>query len=602
MSAAKDNFLQEDEQEDHKGLKGLSDIRSLFFIFRYSRGHMPGLVIALFFIFISSLMAIWSTRYIGIMVEDVFIPKSWDKAVYPISMILGLEGFAMLIHWQGRRLLARHASYTLLNVREALLNHLCILPMSFYDHQPQGRIVTRLTHDVEGLEEFFTASLGRLINAVFVGTTATYAIFFSNWKIGAIIVLSMIPALIFIFSTRENIRSLNRRISKHSGQINAQLSEFINGIEVIRSLGLEDWSQKIFKEKVDAQEKTLMESNLYYAWTRPIVAFLCTFPLVTLVWFGGKMVLAHTLAVGLFVAIIRYTERFANPVLIIAWEVHIIQKAFANAERLSLFLAHKTENEIFDGDGHIRTGPLEGKIDFRHVKMSYGLNQTALNDVSFSIRKGEKIGFVGRTGSGKTTTVGVLARLYPFQSGELLIDDRPIQEYQRDFLRSQIGYIGQDVIIFHGTLRENLDFSKRFNDADLTVAMEMTGLAQTIKCRDALLDFEVLENGNNLSVGQKQLLSITRILLLGPSILIMDEATANVDPEMEHLVHRAVHKVMIGRTCLLIAHRLNTLSECDRILVFKNGQVVEEGPPSVLANRPGAFQELAQAALLPTVI
>ena len=198
--------------------------------------------------------------------------------------------------------------------------------------------------------------------------------------------------------------------------------------------------------------------------------------------------------------------------------------------------------------------------------------------------------------------MGVLARLYPFQSGELLIDDRPIQEYQRDFLRSQIGYIGQDVIIFHGTLRENLDFSKRFNDADLTVAMEMTGLAQTIKCRDALLDFEVLENGNNLSVGQKQLLSITRILLLGPSILIMDEATANVDPEMEHLVHRAVHKVMIGRTCLLIAHRLNTLSECDRILVFKNGQVVEEGPPSVLANRPGAFQELAQAALLPTVI
>ncbi len=595
------NFVQADEQEDHKGLKGLSDIRSLFFIFRYSRGHLKGLIWALVLIFLSSLMAIWSTRYIGIIVEEVFIPKSWDKAAYPISMILGLEGLAMFAHWQGRRLLARHASYTLLNVREALLNHLCVLPMNFYDHQPQGRIVTRLTHDVEGLEEFFTASLGRLINAVFVGATATYAIFFSNWRIGVVIVASMIPAVIFIFSTRGNIRALNRRISKHSGQINAQLSEFISGIEVIRALGLEEWSQKIFKSKVDDQENTLLESNLYYAWTRPVVAFLCTFPLVTLVWFGGKMVLDHTLAVGLFVAIIRYTERFANPVMIIAWEVHIIQKAFANAERLSLFLSHKTENDVFAGDGTIHSGPLLGKIEFKNVQMSYDTGQIALNDVSFSIRTGEKIGFVGRTGSGKTTTVGVLARLYPFQGGELLIDDRPIQDYQRDFLRSQIGYIGQDVIIFHGTMRENLDFSKRFTDEHLIYAMDMTGLSHTIKTKEKLLDFEVLENGNNLSVGQKQLLSITRILLLAPSILIMDEATANVDPEMEGLVHRAVHKVMIGRTCLLIAHRLNTLAECDRIMVFKNGRIVEEGPPSVLANSAGAFQELAHAALLPTV-
>lgn len=615
-------FLQADEQEERQSFIGLSDFRSLLFIFKYARESWAGLTWALILIFISSIMAIVSSRFIGNLVEEVFIPKKWEGAWIYISMIVGLEALAILFHWQGRRLLSKHASYTLYNLRKALLNHLCLLPMSFYDRQPQGRIVTRLTHDVEGLEEFFTNSLGRIINAIFVGTTAVYAIFYTNWKVGFAVVLAMVPAFIFIHATRNTIRGLNRSISRHSGMINAQLSEFISGIEVIRALGLEGWSKHVFDKKVNEQENSLLEANSYYAWSRPLVAFLCTLPLVALVGFGGHLVIAGALAIGPFVALVRYTERFTNPIMIIAWEVHIIQKAFANAERISLFLAHEIEDQYF-GDqarGHgVKVGhSFKGDVVFDNVSMEYGNGKNALESVSFHIHPGEKIGLVGRTGSGKTTTVALLARLYRYNKGHISIDGQEISLYDRDYLRSQIGYIGQDVIIFHGSLRENLDFSGRKATEDIVKAVKETGLAKTLihtqrhllgdrrlenlsdSAFQSLLEMEILENGANLSVGQRQLISITRVLLLAPSILIMDEATANIDPAMEAIIHTAVHRIMEGRTCLLIAHRLNTLSECDRIFVFSDGRLIEQGAESELVAMNGHYAKLKLASANPS--
>lgn len=592
----KNAYLMADDQDESRLYeKELGDYGSFKILYNYARPYHLQILFALALIFISSLLAIYSAKLMGDLIEKGLIAKVLNRSIGYALAIIALEVGSIFFIWYGRKILAESASRVIYTVRKHLFSKLQDLPLQYYDRQPQGRIVTRVTHDVEGIEEFFTSSLGNLISATMMTILAVIAMLATDLKLGFIMTVAILPSLYFMIKTKDFLKNSNRRVSKFSSTINAKLSENLNGMDVIRSFGLEKWSMNNFNQTVDDYLYAQLKGNLLFAWSMPLVSFLATIPLIGLVWYGGKGVIEGIFSIGLFISFVRYYERFFNPMMLLSREIHIVQQAFTSTERVMGFLSEEDEEKILINDGDIKLTHLEGDIKFENVSMKYTEGTWVLHNLNFHIKTGEKIGLVGKTGCGKSSTVSLLSRLYEFQKGEIKIDNIPIRHFNRHALRDQIGFVSQDAIIFKGTLRENLSCDDRLTDQELIDAAMNTGLVRALSKEGFKLEMEILESGVNLSAGQRQLLSLTRVLLKNPSILILDEATANIDPLYEQLIHDAVMKIMVNRTCLIIAHRLDTLKQCDRIFVFNGGELVEEGRLDDLLSRENYFFGLHHA-------
>lgn len=588
-----DKFLSIDDQDesvvDKKQYKLLA---SFLFLYRYTKGQRVKLYTAVVLLLLFSTTAMYSGRAIGELIGEGLVKRNWDMAIKFSIIVIICEILSLVLNYYGRVLLVNSAGQVVFAIREALFEKLPKLPMSFYDRWPRGRIVTRLTHDVEGVESFFSGSLGRVLNSLFLAFASMTAMLMTDVHLAIILILSMFPAMLLVFVTRNYVDKLNRTMSMYSSQVNSKLNEFLDGIYVIRSFGLEGWSHSIFESTVNKHVDATLKSNMFYSFTNPAISFLCGLPIVLLVYFGGRDVLAGTMSIALFVAFLRYAERFFNPVMMLFREIHVILQAFTSVQRVSNFLREKNEDELFESNSDVVDHLIKGDIEFRNVWMSYSEENWSLRDVSFNISKGQKIGIVGTTGSGKSTMISVLARLYDFNKGEILFDGVSIRKFNITKLRDQIGLVSQDVIIFQGTLRENLSVDPNLNDEEILRVCKLTGLLQVMKNTKLTLDSQITDGGVNLSAGEKQVISLTRVCLLGPSILILDEATANVDPYYEKILHDGIESVMMDKTTFIIAHRLDTIEHCDLILVFEAGELREFGSPSELKNSSGLFDRL----------
>ncbi|HLE11441.1 MAG: hypothetical protein A2504_17485 [Bdellovibrionales bacterium RIFOXYD12_FULL_39_22] len=591
------DFIHADEQDESQIQKNrLSDIKAFISLWDFALGQRMGLAIAIGIIFLGAISSIISARTIGDLVEHGLIAKNYHRAWQFAGVVLVFSLLGIGLSWVGRRRLATNAEQIILNVRKRLFDHIQLLPMSFYDHQPQGRIVTRITHDVEGIEEFFSSSLGMFIMSVLRIFIAVVAMLVTHWKLGVILILSMIPPVSFIFIMRNRTKMAMRKNSKNSSAINARLSEYINGMEVIRTHGLEEWSAKMYNHKVLAFVNSTLDANLLFAWTRPLTIYFCSLPLVMLVWFGGKAVLAGAITVGVFVSYLKYSENFINPIMNIARDFHLVLQAFTNAERITSFLSAQREEVALGPDGVLSSFAMKGEIKINALSMEYEKGVPVLSNIDLEIAAGQTVGFVGTTGCGKTSTVSLLTRLYEFQQGQILIDGVDIRLFNRNFLRSKIGFVSQDVTIFRGSLRTNLVVGGIRSDEAILAACQHTGLWGVMQKNRLTLNSLILEDGVNLSTGEKQLVALTRVLLNDPQILILDEATANIDPGYEKIIQEAVNLLMKDRTCIIIAHRLDTLKHCERIFVFDKGRVVEQGSLLDLSTKEGgSFYKLKQA-------
>jgi len=591
----KSYLMIDDQDESMISQKGIGDRKSFMALMKFAAPFKKDIIISLIIMMSSSLMAIISSKLMGNFIEDGLIKKDLKWSIIFTTFIILLEIASIWAIWFSRKTLGQSASKVIFSIRSELFKKLQNLPMNYYDRQPQGRIVTRITSDVEGIEEFFTSSLGNLLSAVMTTVFSLAAMILTDFKLGTIMLLGVIPSIVIMYFTKNLLRDSNRRVSKFSSAINAKLSEYISGIDVIRSMGLEAWSMKNFDRTIDDYLKAQLRGNLLFAWSMPVVIFCASIPLIGLVWFGGVGVLKGTLSLGIFISFVRYYERFFNPMMLLSREIHVVQQAFTSTERVMSFLNEADEDSILINNGKMKVDHLEGDIKFQNVYMSYADKNWVLKNLNFHISPGEKIGFVGKTGCGKSSTVALLSRLYEFQEGEILIDDVPIRNFDRHSLRDRIGFVAQDAVIFKGSLRENLSTNGELTDQTLLDAAKETGLVRAFTKSGFNLDMEILEGGSNLSVGERQLVSLTRVLLKNPSILILDEATANIDPYYEELISSAIMKIMKSRTCLIIAHRLDTLKECDRIFVFNQGELVEEGSLIDLIEQKNYFYHLHHA-------
>lgn len=594
--ATKNAYLMADDQDESRiSEKGLGDYKSFLTLLKYAKPFHFQIAGALSLIFLSSFFAIYSAKLLGDLLEKGLIARNLNSSIQYAASIMGLEIGSIYFIWQGRKILAESASRVIFIVREQLFSKLQELPLQYYDRQPQGRIVTRITHDVEGIEEFFTSSLGNLVSAIIMTILAVIAMIVTDLRLGLIMTVAILPSLYLVFKTKDFLKDSNRRVSKFSSAVNAKLSEYLNGMDVIRNFGLEKWTMNKFDQSVDDYLYAHLRGNMLFAWCLPLVSFCATIPLIGLVWYGGLGVLNGVFSVGLFISFVRYYERFFNPMMLLSREIHVVQQAFTSTERVMSFLNETDEEKVLINNGKMTLTHLEGDIKFENVFMQYSEGDWILKNLNFHIRPGEKIGLVGKTGCGKSSTVSLLSRLYEFQMGEVKIDDISIRNFDRHALRNQIGFVSQDAIIFMGSLRENLSCDDQLPDQVLIDASKTTGLIRALSKEGFNLDMKILEGGLNLSVGQRQLISLTRVLLKNPSILVLDEATANIDPYYEEIIHEAVMKMMSKRTCLMIAHRLETLKQCDRVLVFNKGELVEEGSLEELISQRNYFYKLHHA-------
>ena len=576
-------------EKDDYHLEG--SIKDLFFgLLEFLAPFKRKFIFSIFLIFLSSFFAMSSARLIGLLVDEGLLKKNWEVSLNYAGLVILFEAITLFTLWWGRNALVEASSKSLLGIRKKIFYQIKLISLSYFDKQPEGRTVTRMTYDVESLEEFFSGSLGRLLNAFILFFASTVAMLFTNFSLGIILILGLAPAFMLTLLSRKKVRFLNHRISRYNSDLNAKLSEFLRGVITIRIFGWEKWSLKKYEEGIVKHREAFLEANSFYAWNRPLTNFLCGLPLILLFWFGGKQVLSGALAVGVFVAFIRFCERFSTPLASVTREIHQIQQSLTSAERIISFLKARTEKEDLGPDGERGKGPVKGLIEFKNISMFYRSDFWVLKNLSFTLSPGEKIGLVGQTGSGKSTTLSLLARLYPFQKGTILIDGVPIEKYQRSFLRKSIGVVSQTALFFKGSIRDNLFLENHSSEMEL----EALGFSEWMDSKGLSLDSAILENGSNLSEGEKQFISLARVIILNPSILILDEATASMDVKREEKVQRALNKLVSKKTCIIVAHRIHTLRGCDRILVFKEGKLVEEGTHEELIEKQKEFYNLAK--------
>lgn len=495
--------------------------------------------------------------------------------------------------------LLNHASQKIVyTMREALFDHLQRMNLGFFDKNPVGRLVTRVSNDMNNINEMFTSVLITSLKDFFLLGGTVIVMMMINTKL-AVISLSTVPIIIIAASVfRRKARAVQREVKVKLARINATLSENINGMKIIQIFNKQEGIFKAFDEINEDYLKSSVAETRVYAVFRPSMNLVYSISLSLLLWFGGNDAIKGIVDLGVLVAFISYTQQFFRPIMDLSEKFNIFQSSMASAERVFMLLDE--ENPI-DNPVHpviIGEDDFQGKIEFKDVWFSYtddpqSDDDYVLKGVSFSVQKGETIALVGSTGSGKTTIISLLSRFYDIQKGEILLDGIDIRDMDLGSLRRKIGIVLQDVFLFSGDIKGNIRLREEAISLDKiqTVASYVNADTFISKLPKAY-DEPVVERGATLSAGQRQLLSFARALVFEPKILILDEATSNIDTETELLIQDAIQKMIHKQTTIIVAHRLSTIQHADKILVMSKGEIRETGTHQELLNKGGIYYDL----------
>ncbi len=477
------------------------------------------------------------------------------------------------------------------DLRSQIFRHLQSLSLRFFDKNPVGRLMTRVTSDIESLNQMFTQGIVTIFGDIFLLLGIVGALIYMNVKL-ALWTFSVIPILFVItFIFRLRVREAFRNIRKWVARINTYVQENITGMPVVQVFNRADKNFEQFKtinlEHTRAQIKTVF----YYALFYPAIELAGAFALALVIWRGGIYRQEDAISFGALVAFIQYAQMFFRPISDLSEKYNILQQAMASSERVFKLL--DTKPLIYNGVNAHRHSPLRGKIEFNKVCFSYDGGEEILKDISFKLEPGESAAVVGHTGAGKTSLINVLARHYDIHSGSVTIDDIPIRQWDLKSLRGQMAIVLQDVFLFSGTIKDNIRLgNKSITDDRVRWAAEQVNAHSFIEKLPKQYDTEVKERGVTLSMGQRQLISFARALVINPRILVLDEATSSIDTETECLIQAALEKLMQGRTSIVIAHRLSTIKHVDKIIVMHKGRIHEIGTHQELLEKEGLYYRL----------
>ncbi|MBI4513576.1 MAG: ABC transporter ATP-binding protein [Gemmatimonadetes bacterium] len=499
----------------------------------------------------------------------------------------------ILSTWVGQRVMY--------DLRMEVFRHLQRLSLRFFDRNPVGRLLTRVTQDIEALNEMFSTGVVTIVGDVFALSLIVAAMLAMDWEL-ALVTFSVLPLVVLVTAVfRLKARDAYREIRLRLARLNAFLAERTTGMAVVQLFNREGRELARFQELDGAYLRAHLRSIRTYALFFPAVEVLAASAMALIIWHGGRSILEGTATVGVIAAFLQYARRFFRPIQDLTEKYNALQSAMASSERVFKLL--DTAPGVKDPERPLALPkPVRGAIEFRDVWFAYNLADTAppdvppewvLKGVSFRVEPGEAVALVGHTGAGKTTAINLLMRFYDIRRGAVLLDGVDVRRMRQSDLRSQIALVLQDIYLFSGTVRENIRMGRdQITDEAIEEAARRVGFDPLVRRLPKGYDQPVGERGSNLSMGERQLLSFARALVSDPPILVLDEATSSVDSEIEARIQAALAELMRGRTTLVIAHRLSTVQHAHRILVLHHGELREEGTHEELLLRGGIYAKL----------
>jgi ATP-binding cassette subfamily B protein len=541
-------------------------------------------------------------------IDSYFVPalhhvipeaSAWSGIGWLSLLFLAVLAFDFLAQYIQSRIMQRVGQQTMYDMRREIFAHMQRLPMSYFDRNPVGRLVTRVTTDVDALNDLFAAGVVTMINDFFLLAVMAGLLFTIDRRL-ALDTLAVLPGILIVTMIfRKFVRDANRRIRTAIARINAFLQEYISGMSVVQLFNRERKAMEEFERRNRDNMLAWRDAILAYALFYPAVEFLSFATIALIYWSGGNRILSGTLSLGVLTAFTMFAQRFFRPIQDLSEKFNILQSAMAASERIFKLL---DEPVLVESDPNAI--PLDhplGEIEFRNVWFSYrntpepADEDWVLRDVSFRVEPGQTFAIVGHTGAGKTTLISLLLRFYDVQRGQILLDGKDIRTIDLQDLRRQFGIVLQDPFLFTGTIETNIRLGTPGIDrGTVERAVDEIGLGDFVRSLPEGVASSVNERGSTLSVGQRQLINFARALAHNPRFLILDEATSSVDTKTELLIREALNRLLSGRTALVIAHRLSTIQHADRILVFHKGRLREQGAHQELLAERGIYYRLYQ--------
>jgi ATP-binding cassette subfamily B protein len=512
-------------------------------------------------------------------------------------LYLGALAAAFAVRFGQVWILQMTGQRVMMDLRRAIYTHLQRLPVSYFDRNPVGRLMTRVTTDVDAVNELFTSGVVTVFGDLFTLFGIMGVMVYMNWRL-ALVTFAVIP-LFFVVTNwfRRGSRASFREVRKWIARINAYLQENITGMAVVQLFRREERNVEAFAGINRRHYDANMDQIFYYALFYPAIELLAAVATALILLYGGSSVLAGTLTLGALVAFVQYSERFWRPISDLSEKFNIMQQAMASSERIFALL--DTPLTVQAPPAPARLGEVQGRVAFEGVSFAYdapaeGEPQWVLQDIDFTVAPGRSVALVGATGAGKTSIISLLARLYDVQKGRVTLDGVDVRDLDPAQLRSSLALVLQDVHLFSGTIASNIRLGSAISDQRVREAARAVHAHRFIDALPQGYETEVKERGATLSVGQKQLLSFARALAHDPRVLILDEATSSIDTETEALIQEALAVLLRGRTAIVIAHRLSTIQNVDEILVLHKGRIRERGTHQALLAARGLYWKLYQ--------
>jgi len=561
-------------------------------LWAYLDGHRTGFIIVIIANILTSLLNLALPYLFALAISDYLLVGDFKGAYLIGGIMVVVSLFYSIVRFIGRYITLVISQETVAKIRKDAFDKLQLLPVKYYDTNQSGDIVSRITNDVDLISNVLATFIVEIIQSVITLVGALVMMFVLNWSL-AIIVLLFVPLIILI---TKRIAKITRKgyiaQQKHLGNLNGIVEESISGLKVIKLYGSEEEVKQEFIETNIKLRNAGYKAQVVSGFIMPIIGFLGNLTYIAVISAGTLFMITGILPVSVLdiAAITQYARQFNQPISNLAQLFNTIQQGIAGAERVFGLIDEPNE---YESDGDIEIKDLKGHVNFKDVTFGYEPDKVVLKNISFEAEIGKTIAIVGPTGSGKTTIINLLNRFYDVDSGTIFVDDIDIRTYKKDDLRKHIGVVLQDTNLFTGTVYDNIIYG------DLEATKEQVEEASKLaNAHDFIMKLphgyssEVTEGGQNFSQGERQLISIARTLLSNPDILILDEATSNVDTRTEFKIQESMHRLMEGRTSFVIAHRLQTIRNANKIIVIKDGELIEQGDHLELLKQKGFYYDL----------
>jgi ATP-binding cassette subfamily B multidrug efflux pump len=479
------------------------------------------------------------------------------------------------------------------DIRTKLYDHLIHLRLRFYDKTPIGRLVTRTISDVETLADVFSEGLAAMISDLLQIIFILAIMFYTDWRL-SLLSLSTIPLmLISTYVFKEKIKVAFNDVRNAVANLNTFVQEHITGMSIVQMFASEKHESEKFRNINKEHRDANLRSVLYYSIYFPVAEIIAAAGIGLLVWYGAKGVIQTELTgitIGKLIAFIMYIQMFFRPIRMIADRYNTLQMGIVSSSRILNLLDDQT---YVQKNGTFKPSALKGSVAFKDVWFAYNAEDYVLKGINLDIKAGQTVAFVGATGAGKSSVINLLNRFYEINKGQIEIDGRNLQDYELGYLRKNIGVVLQDVFLFSDTIYKNVSLgSSEITEEHVWHAAELVGARKFIEKLPGQINYNVMERGSTLSVGQRQLISFIRAMVYDPKILVLDEATSSVDSETEEMIQQAIDKMMKGRTAIVIAHRLSTIQKADTIVVLDKGEIKETGTHESLLQQNGYYAQL----------